>query len=981
MKFGVLGPVSAHDGTAALDIRGAKSRALLAALLLAPNRPVSLQQLQNALWGQEAPATAMASLHNHAVRLRRALGGEGGQRLHSVPNGYLLQVEPGESDLEEFTGLLESAARARREGDRAAVGVHAAAALALWRGEPLCDLADSGGLEADVHRLSEARLQAVDWFVEAELGQGRHVEAVPEIRRWIARYPLHEGLHVHLITALCRSGRQSDALEAFEGIRTRLADELGIGPGPALLAVHQQVLTADPVLFRQAAGIPARRGAGPSAGPAAGPAAPAHPPWSWSTGVEPTPRQLPLPAQDFTGRAAEVRAVVEALTAAAAGRGAPAVVAISGMGGVGKTALAVHATHQVGHLFPDGQLYADLRGFGPGRPRSAHDVLARFLTDLIGQNEQAGGGRPIPQDTDDRAALLRTVLAARRVLLVVDNARDADHLLPLLPGDGRSAVVVTSRTALAGLPGALLVSLAPLDMEEQRALLSALCGARRLHEDHDAALRVLAACAGLPLALRIVGARLASRPAWSLDTLARLVDSGTSRIRALSAGPLDVHRTFASSYAALRDSPLASDREAARLFRLLGLWPGFVFRTQSAAALIARPVAPTCELLELLVDSHLLESPEPMRYRLHDLLGEYSAERAAVEEPAQESEAARMRLLVWYIKALDGVGVAVGLAPHPHLALAEAPAAPLPVFADASAALRWCTEELPHVHEAIRTAAHCSRPDYSWQLAMGLAGYENSRWWTGQVLSLHREALRFAEEHGDRLGQAVMLRAIGTSLGRSYRGEEALAALLASLALFEELGDDGVLGSLLTNISTAYHQLGRAETALCYARRAMEAARAVDDPRPETLALCALGAALLEAGEFAEAEGCHREVLGRFRAYGDPTSTAITLANLGDTLRGLGRQEEALAALAESLAVRQSVGDVAGIADCLVITGRCHLHFARWSEAGECFERAVELAREHSIDVSVREGLAGLEKLRRLCAGQRFQDGRAAAAR
>ncbi|MEV4614118.1 BTAD domain-containing putative transcriptional regulator [Kitasatospora sp. NPDC049258] len=626
-----------------MEIRGAKSRMLLAALLFQPNRSVSLSSLREALWAGEPPATATASLHNHAVRLRRALGEDGEERLRSTPYGYRLSVRDGELDAREFTRLLADAQAARARQDWPEVGCRTTAALALWRGEPLADLPGPVGLRSEVQHLVEARLQALEWHFEAELELGRHAEVAPELSRWSARYPLNEALHAQLITALYRSGRQADALRAYDGVRRRLAEELGVDPGPDLRTLHQRVLDADPALLRRPGAAAGLVGQAP-------PAAAVGEPVPASRAARSTPSQLPSGTADFTGRTAELAVLTEVLTASASAV-FPQVVVVTGMGGVGKTALAVHAGQRLRHLFPDGQLYVDLRGLGPDRPRDPHDLLAGFLTDLGGPVDPDGRAQPIPEHTDDRAALLRSELAERRVLLVLDNARDTAQVLPLLPGNGRCAVIVTSRGTLTDLPAAAQLRLGPLDREEQHALLETLCGPERVRREPAAAHRIIAACAGLPLALRIIGARLSARPCWPLETFVQHLDAGCGRLPALTAGHLAVRDTFASSYLLLRCSKDRTEREAARAFRLLGLRPGRLFDAESAAALLDRSVDVTADLLELLTDTHLLQTPEPLRYRFHGLIEEYAAERLEEEEPPEERRAARERLSAWHSAA------------------------------------------------------------------------------------------------------------------------------------------------------------------------------------------------------------------------------------------------------------------------------------------------------------------------------------------
>ena len=968
MRFGLLGNLTVQDDSGgALTLRSPKGRTLLAVLLLHPNRPVSRDRLVGALWGERPPATAVYALSNQVAQLRRFLGPDGVDRLRTVSRGYLLRVGENELDTADFTDRLAAAGTSRGRRDWLDVSEHTAAALTLWRGDPLGDLPALAEQELPyLHSLQEARLQLADWHFEAELRLGRHRSAILELARWAAQYPLHEAFHVQLITALYRSGRQADALAAFEDIRVRLGEELGVDPGPALHAVHQQVLLADPALLWRPESVQPVFADAPH-----GTDITADSVGNGSTSLDSDgqarveqsrlmPSQLPADTADFTGRTDELKALIGHLTAVAAG-GMSRVLVVAGMGGVGKTALAVRAAHRAGHLFPDGQLYVDLRGFGPGEPREAHDVLAGLLADLGRADGSSAQTRPIPAHTDDRAALLRTVLAERRVLLMLDNARDAEQVLPFLPGGGRSAVVVTSRNTLSGLPSAVHLALDPMDVEEQRALLSALCGTTRVRQDPDGALRVLAACAGLPLALRITGARLAARPAWSLSVLAQQLGTGSRRLRGMSAGHLGVRATFESSYHALRDSARPSEREAARAFRLLGLWPGFLFSVESAAAVIGRPTETTADLLELLVDYHLLQSTEPLRYRFHDLLAEYSAERVAEEETAEARDTARVLLMLWYARGLENACAAMTLGVQEPPTLDETSPTPPAVFDDAEGALHWCAHELPNIKEAIRQAAHCSRPDLAWRLATWLFGYARTYWWTGEWDECLYQALHIAEQHGDELGQAWILRRLGACHGMAERSELATEALRASLKIFEKAGDTSSQAAVLGNLSMAHEQ---PDQALAYAREAFRLHRKSGDKQGEVAYHECLAHALYATGDLPAAESHFRQALAFHRRAGNLHTVGVNLTSLGETLQRLDRREDALAALEESLDVRERLGDAVGIVDCLVVTGRTHLHFGERDAARMSFDRALDLAREHRMDAYIDQAREGLDAMR-----------------
>ncbi|WP_245985129.1 AfsR/SARP family transcriptional regulator [Streptomyces tateyamensis] len=869
------------------------------------------------------------------------LADEAGARLRSTSLGYLLDTTGDELDVRLFEQAAARAREALLRADWSAVRHETGAAPGLWRGLPLAELPELPQAQTLRQHVQEARLQALEWRVQAEIRLGHAAGLVPELSVLVVEHPLREAFHGQLMLALERSGQRAEALAVYQRLRRALVDELGIEPGAEVRAIHQQVLRADPDRSRQAGGPdPDRSESADRPDPARSGA----------------PAQLPADVADFTGRQEELRQLAAALRPSP-GSGAPRVVVVSGMGGVGKTALAVHAAQQLRAQYPDGQLYLDLRGFGVGGARKAEELLGAMLTAL----QPCGPARPVPEHGDDCAALLRSVLAERRVLLVLDNARDADQVLPLLPGNGRCAVIVTSRNVLTDLPGAAQLPLEPLDVEDQRAFLAAVCGPDRVQLDPDGALRLLAACAGLPLALRIAGARLAARPAWSLTTLAERLDDGQGRLHGLSVGRLAVHATFATSYHAIRDSTRQVEREAARAFRLLGLWPGQLLGTEAAAALLDRPAPQTGDLLEQLADGHLLQTPEPLRYRFHDLLGEYAAQCAAEEEPAEQCAAARLRLVIWYAAALEAAAATMTLGIQEPPRLDTAPAAALPTFRDPEHALRWCVQELPNINEAIRQAADSARPDLSWRLASWLQGYSRSYWWTRELDDCLALALRSAEQHGDLVGQAWMLRRIGTTHGMADRTEQAVEALQASLTLFQRLGDVRSQAAVTGNLSLAQVDPCRA---LDHAREALRLHRLTGDEASEAPYQDALARALRLTGDFAAAEQHFRRSLALWRRHGDnPRTVAGALASLGAALRGLGRREDALAALEESLGIRQHLGDFTGSADCLVQTGYAHLHFGEWAQARSCFERAVALGRAHRMPDMVKEALEGLAEL------------------
>ncbi|MFK0229440.1 AfsR/SARP family transcriptional regulator [Streptomyces sp. NPDC090303] len=991
-KFGLLGTLVVHDGTEPRPVTGPKVRVLLAALLLQANRAVSRDALKEALWGDAVPASADAALANHLTRLRRVLAGAGDgteERLRTVAPGYQLDVHEGELDADAFEARVRAVRGAHRAEEWEAVRRETDLALGLWRGTPLADLAPFSETEAPalrVHQLTEARLQVLEWSFDAELGLGRHHEAVAPLTALAAEHPLREGFHRRLMLALHRSGRQAEAFSVFHRLRRDLVEELGTEPGSAVREAHAELLAGEPAPRPRAASV--------------------RPPF-----------QLPCEADAFTGRTAEVAAVRALLgvrgegtaetapggdggagggggsrtgsgtgsgtsggvragtgpgpvgVGAIGGGGADGgpgglasrtrAVVISGMGGVGKTALAVHVAHRVRDAFPDGALYADLRGYCVGGARTAHELLARFLSDL-GVHQDT-----LPEDTDDRALLFRAALAERKVLLVLDNARNAAHVAPLLPAGGQSAALITSRQLLADLPGSAKVPLSPLSESDQHALLAELAGSARVRSEPEALADIMAACGGLPLALHIVGGRLASRPSWPLALLAKRLTPHQGRLDTLAMGNFDVRRTFAMSYLAMRDSDQPLEREAARAFRLLGrVWSAHPVTPQSAAALLDVTEARAAAVLDVLADAHLVLNPEPDRYQLHDLLGEYAAQRDE-EDTEEERTTALVRLLSWYVAALAAATLTATRETQspPPLDGADAAGWALPEFRDDDEAIRWTARELPAVRDALTRAGELGRSDIAWRLAVGLFGHASTHWWTGEWDACLEQAMGIALAHDDRIGQAWLHRRTAVAHGMAFRNEACLEHLRIALGLFTERGDRAAQASILGNMSAVYLQVGDSEWALVHAERSRDLYHEVGNARGEALLLSRIADVRKTRGEPGLAAADYRRVIELVRGSGHGVFLATALTNYGDVLRILGERDAAFASLAEALAIRLRMNDQGGTADCLVFTARAHHHFGEWEAARATWESCLELARRHKLAKRIDECLEGLADL------------------
>ena len=911
MEFGVLGPLQVNGGNASL---AGKQRVVLATLLLRANGVVPVDALIDAMWDDAPPPSARTTLQGYVKQLRQNAGLQIGGRVVTRPPGYLITVADGELDLDRFTGLCDRARPLADRGDwRGASGLFGEA-LALWRGEPLADVPSAVLERSEAPRLAELRMRAVESRVEMDLRLGRHAGLVAELRRLVSAEPLREGLHEQLMLALYRCGRQAEALQVFRAIDRRLRGGLGIAPGPELSRLHQRILTADPSLDGRGTPVDGEVPADAVTLMAA-PAAAAPPV---------VPAQLPADTVDFTGRDEQVALLCGLLTPPPdrARPGAVVISAVAGMGGIGKTALAVHAAHRLRDRFPDGQLYVSLRGATNPLPPS--EVVARFLRDL-GDRDAA-----IPAGEEERAARYRSLLAGRKVLVVLDDARDAAQVRPLLPGSAGCAVIVTSRNMLPDLPGATPLGLGVLGPDEALTLFSAIIGVPRAAAEPDATARVLACCAGLPLAIRVAGGRLASRPAWTVAQLAARLADKRDRLAELAVGDLAVRASFAVSYAALtsggagaRDSDGAGPPgvDPARLFRLLGLPDMAELPLPAVAALAGQPAALVAVTLETLTDACLLESPSPDRFRLHDLLRSYAADLAARTDRAEDRDAAIGRLLHWYAgrAVLAGQVLSPGSSVGAFIPVQPSdPAAAL----DPEEAHDWFETEQVSLVAAVGQAAGLGLHDIAAQIPVAMFNF----------------------------------------FQRAPYTQNWLAVTATGVASARKLGDDAVLSFLLAKLGAAHAELGHSAEAEASRSEALAASRRVGDKAGEAVVLTRIAIDLARQERFEEALEHLQTVLAIQAALGRERHVGIALNNIGYALLGLKRHEEALEYLHQALALEQRIGDRGAQGATFGSLGDVYLSLGRFEEAVEHYRgaRAAQhgTQREHADQATILYGLA-----------------------
>jgi len=949
VRFRILGPLEVWSGQAWSGISAPKWRALLAALLLNPGQVVSTDRLTDEIWGDDPPAKPSTAVAVYVLRLRRLIGNDGTKLLVTRPPGYLIRLEPDDLDASRFAALVSDGRKALREGAAERASAVLTDALALWRGQALADVRPSELVSAEASRLEESRVAAVELRVEAELACGRGAAAVADLQRLAADHPLREELWALLMRALCAAGRQAEALDTYERARIVIAEQLGVDPGTELKGVYRQILEADSETAVAPAVPSTALSAGrahPALGATADPAAPAPL----------VPSQLPADIPDFTGRGEHVKFLSDLLSDAPEDDdpGAVAVGLVVGTGGLGKTTLAVHAAHRLRTRFPDGQLYMNLRGASE-QPVQSADVLARFLRDL------GVAGSNVPVGEDERAALYRSRLAGMRMLIVLDDARDAAQVRPLLPGSSSCGVLVTSRHHVPGLVGARTVDLDVLDHSEAHALLVRIVGAERLAAEPAATTQVLAACAGLPLAIRIAGARLAARANWTVQTLARRLTDERRRIDEFKVGDLAVRACFQVSFNSL---PRASGGavDPARVFRLLGLWQGPSISLQAAAALLGEPEDDVADALEVLVDAHLLQSPAAERYRFHDLLRVYAAEQAESEEMQQHREEAVLRILIWYLYTAAAADRLI--APHREkVQLEPLPAGCLPMtFADITSAIDWCEVERTNVVAATAQAAASGLNEIGWKLPVAANGFLNRRSHWADCITTHRIALASARQLGDRHGEAWVLNNLGMVL-MDQRREGAISYYEEALAIRRAIGDRRGEAQAANNLAYTYQLLGRAGEAINPLLHALDLQRQIGHRYGESVALSNLGAAYIDLGRVDEAAECLREALAVAREIESPRVEGYVLTDLGRARLSTGRIEEAIGCLQQAIERHRRVGDRSGEARDLKYLGHAQQRAGRAALARQAWSDAHVIFRDLGDDAQAAEVRAELEVL------------------
>jgi DNA-binding SARP family transcriptional activator len=940
MRFRLLGPLEIREGDDWRGIGAPKWRSVLAALLINAGQVVPADVLIDEVWRDEPPAKAANLVSIYVLRLRRLLSEEDSSLLVTRAPGYQLRLGPADTDAQVFEAMVREGRQAYAAGDPEASAARLAEALLLWRGSPLADVPPTPLVEGEAERLDGLRLDATELRIRAELACGNHAQVILELRRLLAGNPIREGLWLLLMQALDGTGRHAEALDAYGQARRAIADELGVDPGPELRQLYADMLAKDDKLAREGSDAPGSISAvtvkaGSRPAESAAPRAEAR-----VARAVPAPAQLPADVTDFTGREDQVRHLCAMLSSASADAdpGAVRIALVAGSGGLGKTSLAVHAAHRVKGAFPDGQLYVDLLGATPNALPAA-DVLARFLRDL------GVDGRDIPVDDGERAARYRTVLAERRMLIVLDNARDAAQVRPLLPGTSSCAVLVTTRSRMPDLASTKLVDLDVLDDDEALTLFTKVVGDERAAAEPEATAELLLACAGLPLAIRICAARLVTRSGWTIRSMANRLRDEHRRLDELRAGDLAVRASFQVSFTSLPADAPSDGISPADAFRLLGLWQGPSISSAAAAALFGTPEYLASDALETLVDARLLESTSPDRYKFHDLLRVYSSERAVADLAASDRDAAIGRLLRWYMCTADAAAEVVNPRRYKLPLGADEAGCPPLSFATAEDALSWYDSERVNVVAATRQASASGRHDIAWRLPAPLFNMFNRRGnWT-DCIATHRIALESARRVNNRQGEAWVLNNLGEALGRT-RSSESIGHLEQALAIRREIGDRIGEGQTANNLADAYSNLGRMDEALDLLARSLDLTREVGYRWGEGVALINMGEALLELDRPGEAIDRLLAARRTFTEINGPHGVAYALHNLGRAYLRVGQDADALDCLEQALAIHRTEGDRQQEAITLRFLGRAQARVGLAAEAGESWRRGAAIFDE-----------------------------------
>ncbi|GAB2586806.1 AfsR/SARP family transcriptional regulator [Kribbella endophytica] len=913
MEIRLLGPFETLLDDEPLPGLTGRVRALLAVLALAVPDSVSVDAIGQRLWGDNPPANLRPSVHTSVARLRTLLAPE--LSLDTTPGGYALRIDPQQVDALVFTQLLEQAAQASTPtAERDLL----TAALALWRGEPF------GGIRSDwldreqAPRLTEAYLSAIERRVDLDLAAGRHDVVLPPLRELTATHPLRESLWLRLLTALSRSGRPAEALTLYDELRRRLADELGVDPEAELRGLHAELLEAT------------------------------EPKRPSQTAI--APRQLPPGPARFTGRTA----ALDRLDTLSTGTGSSlAILAVHGQGGVGKTSLALHWAHRVADRFPDGQLYLNLQGYGPGDPMdpdAALDILLRAL---------GISGEQIPERGPARTAMLRTVLADRRVLLLLDNARDAEQVRPLLPGSG-CLVLITSRSqlrSLAAREGAHRVALDRFGPDDAATYLAATFEPHHVQASSTEIAELSELCGHLPLALAIAAERVTRDPAAGVRALISELRDHPDRLGVLDVDEDDdgaLRVVFDWSYRVLAPPQ-------ARLFRLLALQPAQDLGLEAVAALASGSERETARCLDGLVGAHLLERPG-RRYQLHDLLRLYSNTLVQQAEEPAEREAARARLLDWYAhSALNGKVMLERSEPLLDFGSPLPGVTPLTFDATPTAA-DWFTAERHVLIAAVYDAVRHGHDRAAYRLAFALWPYLIYLRAFDELFELQRVGLEAARRTGDVVAEATLALGLGAAYLHRRDFQRCSEHLTHALKLFDSLDDQRGRASVLTGLGRMFRYAGDAQASIEHHQQAI-AALAPDDHVEIARNLSSMAQMYLADGRYDEACAAAEQAVLRNRTSGERRAEAFALETFATAQAARGDHATAVTLYQQSLTICRDLRDRWGEAVALANLGHAHQQSGNPAQARDHWQQSLTILTANNLTGAPELNKESLEAL------------------
>jgi DNA-binding SARP family transcriptional activator/tetratricopeptide (TPR) repeat protein/DNA-binding XRE family transcriptional regulator len=930
-RIGVLGPLAVWRRGVPVAVGPPMQRAVLGLLALHPGCGLSRSAIIDALWHDDPPATAVPMVQSYISRLRARLGP---LLPMTAGNGYRLELAACELDLVDFATLIRRARDAEADGELTLSSQLYAEALELWRGDPLA------GIEAlrdhpAVVGLSQERADAVLGYAHATATAGWPDRALSRLQELTVREPLNERAHARLMIALAGSGQQAAALGVYDLVRQRLENQLGVRPGADLSQAHAQVLSQQipvgPGTCRPAGAAGAGAGAAPS--PPAG---------------HEVPGQLPPAAGHFAGRAAELAALDTALDQLTGGT--IVISAIAGTAGVGKTALAIHWAHRVAQRFPDGQLYVNLRGYDPARPVAAAAALAGFLRSL------GVPGQDIPPGEDECVARYRSLLAGKRMLVVLDNAESADQVRPLLPGSPACTVVVTSRDALAGLvarDGATRLDLDLLPMADAVGLLRALIGAR-VDAAPDAAAGLAAECCRLPLALRVAAELATSHPRVPLAELTGELADLRKRLDLLVAG--GDHRTAVRAVFSWSYRHLGAD--AARTFRLLGSHPGPEFEAYAAAALTGMTAERSRQMLDVLARAHLIHVVSLGRYGMHDLLRAYARELA--HSDGGDEHQALTRLFDHYLHAAAAAMDTLHPADRHWRPRIPPPSTPAPQLTGPAAARAWLDAEQATLVTVTVHAAEHGWPAHATRLADTLFRYLDYGGHYPEAVIIHSRARIAARRAGDGAAEAAALNALGLTAFHQGRYQESAGHLESALALFRQTGDRTGQARVLSNLGVVSYLQGRYAEASRWWQQSLAVHRDNGDQAGEATALVNLGLLDMRQGRYQQASGRLEQSLALARTTGNRATESTALVNLAEVSLRQGAYQHAAGQLQQALCLSRETGDRNHEASALATLGEVCVQLGRFEQAAGHLQQALSLSRKAGNREDEADALNGL---------------------